>query len=65
MAIIALPGMLTSLTSLSESPLALNRIGIIAVWDCPVGTATEWPFSSWIDLIPDEPSTVTAFGFDW
>ena len=61
----AFPGMLTRFTSLSASPLALNRIGIIAVWDWPVGTATERPFSSWIDLIPDAVSTVTAFGFDW
>ena len=29
-----------------------------------MGTATERPFSSAIDLIPDVVSTVTAFGFD-
>ena len=57
--------MFTRFTSLSASPLALNRIGIIAVWDWPLGTATERPFSSAIDLIPEVVSIVTAFGFDW
>ena len=61
----AFPGMLTCFTSLSASPLALNRMGIIAVWDCPVGTATDFPFSSATDLIPEVARTVTAFGFDW